>query len=557
MTSLSISDVIELLDEEATPEEQALFDQLITERDPIACLLDPAFDKVTWEYSGSHTGSDIPGKLHAKQLEVLNSTAKHRWLFWGNQVGKTTVGAIDLVLLCLGRHPVQKWKPPVTCWASALTWELWEKILLPELLTWIPSDRIIDAPTPHKQSTKRDILIRADNGSTSRIIGKAAQQGRAIYQSARIHRLWADEEHPEDVWDEIQPRLLRYGGDTISTMTPLKGLTWPYHRVYEPWKSGKTNPDQHFITHAGLADNPSIDAKSIEAITAELQHNPAQLAARLHGHFVRPSGLVLPFDPEKHFETITQTHISAWLRNGGKAYAAIDFGSWRFAFGLAITTTDGELRLIDEMFSQREDLEQRARKITRIMQERGIPEDTVIVGDCANPTDITELELAFQRISSPYHVIPVDAHNKIRMAGVERLENLLNRGAFKIRKGLGEDQTWLLGQNAARSGKPIMGSRFVWEINNWQYPNDDNGKAQKDDPDDHSADGADMMAMIRYLVMFWWQKSEPTVNEPIRREDEHPGFEQIDGQIVIRDERRYHEQEPEYRIPQYRMPWDF
>ncbi len=54
-----------------------------------------------------------------------------------------------------------------------------------------------------------------------------------------------------------------------------------------------------------------------------------------------------------------------------------------------------------------------------------------------------------------------------------------------------------------------MGSRFIWEINNWQYPSDEtSGKAQKDDPDDHSADGADMMAMIRYLVMFWWGRDK-------------------------------------------------
>jgi N6-adenosine-specific RNA methylase IME4 len=28
--------------------------------------------------------------LHAKQLEAFTNDARHRWLFWGNQVGKTT-----------------------------------------------------------------------------------------------------------------------------------------------------------------------------------------------------------------------------------------------------------------------------------------------------------------------------------------------------------------------------------------------------------------------------------------------------------------------------------
>jgi phage terminase large subunit-like protein len=115
--------------------------------------------------------------------------------------------------------------PPFTGWASALTWELWEKILLPELLTWIPPWRIIDAPPPFKQSTKRDIVILADNGRESRITGKAAEQGADKYQSARVDKVWLDEEHPETVWDEMQPRLLRYGGTTLGTMTPLSAQT--------------------------------------------------------------------------------------------------------------------------------------------------------------------------------------------------------------------------------------------------------------------------------------------------------------------------------------------
>lgn len=553
VSSLTPVDVLELEDEYSTPEERERFHALLVEHDPLARLLDPAFNEVLWEYSASRTGADIPGNLHPKQAEVLNSRAKHRWLFWGNQVGKTTLGAVDLVLLCLGRHPNQKWEPPVVCWASALTWELWEKILLPELLTWIPPDRVIDAPTAHKQSTKRDILIRADNGSISRITGKAAQQGRDIYQSATIHAAWLDEEHPEDVWDEIQARIVRHGGNTISTMTPLKGLTWVYHRYYEPWKEGKSPPDLHFVSHAGLKDNPSITPGAIEQITGELQHNPSQLAARLYGHFVRPSGLVLNFDPDKHFEDITANHVRAWLQHGGKAYAACDFGMWRFAFGLAVSNTDGELKLIDEVFSQRETLEQRARKIHDVMMKNGIPPGTVIWGDCANPTDVMELELAFQRIGSPYHVISIHNHLKIIRSGIERTENLLSRRALTVRRGLGEGQVWHLGRNAGGDGKPMLGSRFLWEINNWQYPQTERGDAQLDKPNDDSADGADMMAMLRYLVMAYWEEKKPQEQPPRRHPDMHPGFEKRNGQITVKEERRYQPTD-EYRIPQYKMP---
>src|SRR5215208_6439928 len=57
--------------------------------DAITRLLDPEFTDALWEYPHSHIGSEVPGNLHAKQREMLANKARHRWLFWGNQCGKT------------------------------------------------------------------------------------------------------------------------------------------------------------------------------------------------------------------------------------------------------------------------------------------------------------------------------------------------------------------------------------------------------------------------------------------------------------------------------------
>jgi phage terminase large subunit-like protein len=208
--------------------------------DPLALLFDPGFTDVLWEYEHSRVDGLLPGELHPKQLEQLRSQARLRALFWGNQTGKTILGAVDVVMLALGRHPWRQfWQPPIVQWASALTWELWENILLPEVLTWIPRERILDAPEPFRHSTKRVIRLRADNGRESRITGKAAEQGPDRYQSARVHQVWLDEEHPESVFDELRPRLIRFGGGTLMTMTPLKGYSWVYSRIYDPWRLGK------------------------------------------------------------------------------------------------------------------------------------------------------------------------------------------------------------------------------------------------------------------------------------------------------------------------------
>jgi hypothetical protein len=51
---------------------------------------------------------------------------------------------------------------------------------------------------------------------------------------------------------------------------------------------------------------------------------------------------------------------------------------------------------------------------------------------------------------------------------------------------------------------------------------------QRDVPDDHSADGADMMAALRYLVMAWWftaGEDDPEKNneDKFHHEDSKPG----------------------------------
>ncbi len=506
--------------------------------DPIARLMDPAFTDVLWEYEHSKIGEAIPGNLHPKQRAMLSDPAVHRFLFWGNQAGKTSLGAIDLVLSALGRHPMQKAgierMPPFNAWASALSWELWEKILLPELLTWIPVHRLIDAPPAHQKSLKRDILIRADNGKISRITGKSAEQGAGQYQSARIHKVWTDEEHPEEVWNELQPRLLRFGGRSVNTMTPLKGFTWVYHRIYEPAKIGAVPKERYAYSHAGIADNPAISPEALEELRAELKHNPSQLAARERGEFVRPIGAVYPaFSMESCGVDVPKEakDLTPWMR-AGKCYGHVDFGKWRFAFAFGSVRPDGTLVMLDEVFSQNESSDDRAKQIHDVLKKWKVPDDLLIWGDCAAPDELAELNASFERINSPYFVMAVDAAKKSRSAGVLRVENLLGRGGLKVRRGMGEDALWYQGRSVSSNGRPVRGSRWVWEMVNWQYPKGPDGKVQKDDPDDATADGADMMDGLRYLVMEWLGpvhervvKKAPTTLERLAKE-----FDEMDRQ---------------------------
>lgn len=478
------------------------------EVDPLARLLDDSFTETLWEYEHSYIGEMVPGQLHDKQTEALDALFRHRFLFWGNQVGKTTQGAVECALVGLKRHPHIHVQGNAVIWASALTWELWEQILLPELLTWIPQDRIISAPEPFKSTPgRRTILFRADDGTVSRIVGKSVQQGRRSYQSAKVHFVWLDEEHPESIWDEIIPRLVRFNGKTITTATPLLGLTWLFNRIYQSWEKGR-DPEL-WCSHAGLMDNPSIGPEQIEAYKRQYAGDPAQLAARLHGRFARPTGLALSsYDPNRNLESFGQVDALEANRpgtRGGKGWThvcGLDFSYWRFAFLHGMVDRAGRLHVVKEYFSQKQTLETRARWMHAHLSEWGAPEETRIWSDCANPTDINELNKELKRLGSPYRVRGVKAESKARKTGVALLNNLLERGALLIARTIDDGDVWYRGQNAASDGHPSAGSRLLFEIGQWRYekPNRD-GEVQDDDPVDDTADGADMCAALRYLAM--------------------------------------------------------
>jgi hypothetical protein len=55
---------------------------------------------------------------------------------------------------------------------------------------------------------------------------------------------------------------------------------------------------------------------------------------------------------------------------------------------------------------------------------------------------------------------------------------------------------------------------LMWEIQNWAYPKPADGKAQKQDPDDNTADGADAIASTRYAIMSWWRAAKQPSDEP-------------------------------------------
>lgn len=229
------------------------------------------------------------------------------------------------------------------------------------------------------------------------------------------------------------------------------------------------------------------------------------------------------------YEALTDDECRSIVQMG-QAFAGIDFQRWRFGFTLEAADREGVVHQIAEYFSQDEDLEHRARVIHALCAHYRCPSHIRIWGDSANPTDIAEINRAFQKIGSPHRVAGVGREGKLRVASVERWNNELARHAVFVREEVSYHSTralqamwaklgyegvppdlrrWMLGQNARARGTEMHGSRLVWEMENWSYPVPKAGKAQEKDPDDDTADGADMIAARRYALMSYWRPAPP------------------------------------------------
>jgi hypothetical protein len=241
----------------------------------------------------------------------------------------------------------------------------------------------------------------------------------------------------------------------------------------------------------------------------------------------RGQGVALRFDSARHYVDLIDEQVERLARKS-RAFAGIDFGAWRFGFSLWFLTPSSVVIRVNELFSQQEGLAARARKIHDMVVAAGFddpsPKDCPIWGDAANPQDILEINLAFRNgwdeeqpdgrvvhVTSKLRVIKVANENKIRKASVERINDELDRNALKFRRGV--KYAWRLGMNSESEGTPMDESRLLWEIENWAFPVPKEGEAQDQNPDDDTADGADLVASSRYALMSWWRFARMPVDE--------------------------------------------
>ena len=239
-----------------------------------------------------------PPTVHEKQMAFHRCPKRNRWVFGGNRSGKTECGAVETVWRARGIHPFRENKR-TEGWVVSLTREVQRDVAQRKVLSYLKKEWIADVVMISGRSDAPEggvidyITVRNVFGTLSRIGFKSCESGREKFQGTGLDYVWFDEEPPEDIYDECRMRLADRRGDMFGTMTPLKGRTFVYSRIYM-----SDDPDV-WCEFMEWADNPYLDPAEIASLTASLPDDV--LESRRYGRFVRRSGLVYPeFEESVH-----------------------------------------------------------------------------------------------------------------------------------------------------------------------------------------------------------------------------------------------------------------
>jgi phage terminase large subunit-like protein len=227
---------------------------------------------------------------HFKQSQFYKAQQSTRALFWGNRVGKTEIGAMEVARYMLGQHEYRNIVPPIEVWAICPSFDAQAETTQKKLLRYLPTSQIADTTTIRKGIFSS---LTLKNGST--INFKSYEQGRSKFQGAGKRLIWFDEEPPHDIYEECVVR--QEAGqplDIILTMTPIKGMTWVYDEIFL-----STDTGLYFVSTAGWDDNPWLTDAQKDIMSRGLTREA--LEVRKYGRFTKRVGLVCNWwERDKH-----------------------------------------------------------------------------------------------------------------------------------------------------------------------------------------------------------------------------------------------------------------
>ncbi len=161
--------------------------------------------------------------LPGGQISFWKSTLREKWIFGGNQVGKT-INLINYVINSCRKNSEFRW------YLGSTSMERSRKVTQKKFYEWVNKDEI----ETHCRY-REDIGFPNDccvfkNRSVVFFLSYEMDQDK--WAGDTIHGVGFDEEPPWHIFTESQKRIIAYNGELIGAMTALKSYTRLVNRIY-------------------------------------------------------------------------------------------------------------------------------------------------------------------------------------------------------------------------------------------------------------------------------------------------------------------------------------
>lgn len=461
-------------------------------------------------------------KPHHIQLPVHKANPHIFSLFSANRVGKSLLGLAETFWRCYGSHPYKPVKQgPIHSWIVVPSNNFFEETVMKGLWPqWQPRDRSVSL----RKSPQ--IQFEFKNGSTATVMSQEMDLDK--FMGAAVDFCWIDEPIDQGKFEEIMVRLATTGGQCLYTATLVHGLGWEYEGLWLPGQQG--HPDIISMAGALCTRDPSRELEIGEALLPKTHPmgnreailklarripDPNMRNIRIFGEITGRTGLILPYDRDEHI--VKRFSIP----NHWPVQIGLDPGFYGFSASFQAVGPGDVTFIWEEHHTQHAstheralDLSDRCRKLYRNWED-SIP----VFVDCEDQQVIHELNIQFQNIIEQNPHTPqlaassMEYKKKALKAGISRMQYALQpdpdlrypeqvqekRGLYGCPKLLFFDD--LESSFVDHRGQHWNKSRHLWEMERWAWKKAPEGHMIKDEPDDYQADGAHMMAALRYGLM--------------------------------------------------------
>ena len=364
-------------------------------------------------------------KRHKKQIAFHTDTSSSRWVFGGNRTGKTECGAVEAVYWATGAHPYREITTATDGWVVSVSLQVQRDVAQAKVLKYLDPSQIVEVVM--KSGSRGNpssgvidfVTVKNRFGTTSKIGFKSCDQGREKFQGTSLDWVWFDEEPPEDVYQECLLRTLDRGGAVWGTMTPLKGRTWLYDKIF-------LDPETHSIHQMSWTDNPFLRKAYLDKMRRTLSED--ELESREHGRFADGSGVVFREFGEDNIIEPEPVDLN-W-----DITLAIDPGYTSPTAAVWVVHNKDEIRVIADYAVTGKQVDEHAKALRDRTSELGLNVDDlrVLIDTASNQKQLGNPESVAQQFRQ--HGLMVDsAVNRERMTGVMHMKSLF-RNADGIRR---------------------------------------------------------------------------------------------------------------------------